>query len=145
MDQAVLEQLVAKREAFTSKMKTLLAKVNPRINGNWLTITVTTSPEELKNLRDQFLELDEQGVGVKVKFGVAKIQIKNIKGVYESFDLEKELIVEPLLTPSNFQVNRAIKETEENGIIRTATLNNFQISIYLSDKSIQKKTIIRID
>jgi len=145
MDQAVLEQLVAKREAFTSKMKTLLAKVNPRINGNWLTITVTPSPEELKSLRDEFLELDEHGVGCRIEFGVAKIQIKNIKGVYESFDLEKELIVDIFLSAGNFQVNRAIKWAEENGIIRTATLNNFQISIYLSDKSIQKKTIIRID
>ena len=145
MDQAVLEQLVAKREAFTSKMKTLLTKVNPRINGNWLTITVTPSPEELKSLRDEFLELDEHGVGCRIEFGVAKIQIKNIKGVYESFDLEKELIVDIFLSAGNFQVNRAIKWAEENGIIRTATLNNFQISIYLSDKSIQKKTIIRID
>jgi hypothetical protein len=130
MDQAVLEQLVAKREAFTTKMKSLLAKVNPRINGNWLTITVTPTPEELKSLRDEFLELDELGIGTRVKFALAKANMKNSSNRYEVTDLAENIPVDMLLTASNFQVNRAIKWTGSDGQEQTATLNNFQISIF---------------
>jgi len=50
-----------------------------------------------------------------------------------------------LITKYMFQVDRRIEWVESNLDYREATLNNFQISISLSDKNIQKKTVIRIE
>lgn len=144
MDSRILEKLEQKREKFLKEIYILLPKAKIRLDkDNLLSITISSPKQKIIELRDEFLELDEEGIGCRIKFGVTKIQIKNIKGVYESFDLEKELIVDVLLCASNFQVNRAIKWTEENGIIREAVINNIRIT--LGVKRIGMKSLIDLE
>lgn len=130
MDQKVLEMLTAQKESFVAKLKTTLAKVNPRINGNWLTITVTPSPEELVKLRDEFFDLNENGIGVRVKFSLNKANVKNSTNRYEVTELGEAIIVDTVLSSNNFQVNRKINWTDTSGVKQEATINNFQISIF---------------
>lgn len=139
-------EFLTKKERFLDKIYNLLPEAKVRIRkNNLLAIIVSMSEKRITELRDEFLELDNAGVELRVSFSITKVEMKNLSGVYESFDLEKELEVDELITKYMFQVDRRIEWVESNLDYREATLNNFQISISLSDKNIQKKTVIRIE
>lgn len=125
------QEAIELKTAFEAKMKVLLAKVNPRINGNWLTITVTPPEEELVNLRSEFASLQtEHFVGCKVRFTLNKCNVKNSQNRYEIAELESPIVVETVLSLNHFQVNRQIKWTDSNGEEKEAVINNFQISLF---------------
>lgn len=139
-------ELLTKKERFLDKIYNLLPEAKVRIRkNNLLAIIISMSEKRITGLRDEFLELDNTGVELRVGFSITKVEMKNLSGVYESFDLEKEFEVDELITKYMFQVDRRIEWVESNLDYREATLNNFQISISLSDKNIQKKTVIRIE
>lgn len=145
MDEMALYLCGLKKEEFVKKVYSLLQNAIGRLsNDNFLTITITPQKQELVSLRDAFLDLNENGIGIRIKFGIKRVEIKNADGVYELYDLEEEFMIDQVLAANNFQINRSIKLTESNGIVRDIKVNSFQISVYLGDNPVEKKTIIKI-
>ena len=125
-----MAEVLELKAVFEEKMKALLVKVNPRINGNWLTITQTPGIDELTTLRTDLLELNEQNTGVRVKFVLGKVNQRNEQGKYEVTGLSEPITVEAVLSADNFQINRKIVWKDAAGVDRDAVINNFQISVF---------------
>lgn len=133
------------KDKFLEKIYNLLPKAKIRIRkNNILAITVSTSEKKIEELRNDFLELKNAGVEIGIKFAITKVEMKNLDGVYESFDLENEFLVDTLINRDMFQVNERIEWMESNSDYKVAVINGFQITISLAEKNIEKQKIIRI-
>ncbi len=128
-----------------TRLYALLPKAIVKIEkDNLLTITINLPSEEISDLRTKFANLQtEYFVGIRIKFTITKVKVRNSNGKYEMADLDKPKEIETILSLNHFHVNRIEKWTNKNGIVQEATTNKFQISFYLN--SVKKKTVISLE
>lgn len=123
-----MAQVLELKTAFEQSIKLALSNLNVKLNKGYLNLTAKLSKEEIVSLRDKFLELDELGVSIRIKFSVDKVRIKDSSNKYTQVD--KQISVDVYLSASNFQVNHVIKWINSNGTEETANITSFQISLF---------------
>jgi hypothetical protein len=123
-----MEKTLELKTAFEQSIKIALSNLNVKLNKGYLNLTAKLSKEEIVSLRDKFLELDELGVSIRVKFSIDKVRIKDSSNTYTQID--KQVSIDVYLNASNFQVNHLIKWNNSAGIEETANITSFQISLF---------------
>ncbi len=112
-------------------------------NKNYLTLTKNLPKAELVKLRSSLLELNEDGANIEFKMEIANVRFKNYNGNYEQAELEKPIKIDVHLSRDNFQVDRHIRWTDKNGIVKETILNNIRVTIFVGPY--EKRTIIKIE
>lgn len=123
-----MEKLIELKEKFEKMLKEALNQINVKLDKGYLTITAKLTPDEVVSLRDNFFDLNELGVSIRVKFGIDKIRVKDSSNKFNQID--RHFDIDYLLSANNFQVNKQIDWTDTSGIKQTAKITSFQISMF---------------
>ena len=125
-----METLIMLKDSFQLEIMQILSKVNVKLSNGYLSITALTNEvDKLSTLRTNLLELNEQNIAISLHFTVNKVRIKDmLTNKYQLQD--KDYTIDCILSADNFQINKVCKYTDNSGIDRQFTLNNFNISIF---------------
>ena len=123
-----MEKLIELKEKFEKMLKEALNQINVKLDKGYLTITAKLTPDEVVSLRDNFFDLNELGVSIRVKFDVLKVRVKDSTNKY--IQIDKAINIDYVLSSNNFQVNKDINWTDASGIKQTAKITSFQISLF---------------